>query len=75
MSAPNSGSRSSTSSSEFSCDTQNLDSSAVHKSENQIRNPNPTPRTSLLVRFANPENPDSERPILDIVLLNSFVKS
>jgi len=31
--------------------------------ESSTSDPVPTPRVSLPVRFANPENPNSERPI------------
>jgi len=44
-------------------------------SENPIRTPNPTPRVSLPVRFSNPENPNSERPVEDITPDSVFVRS
>jgi len=36
-------------------------------------NPVPTPRVSLPVRFANPQIPDSERPVADISVDNLFI--
>lgn len=74
MSAPNSDSRSSTSFFEPNSDTQNLDSRFVNKSENPNSSPNPALRTSLPVRFANPENPNSERLILDFSTSKFFVQ-
>lgn len=47
------------SSPELNTQTQNLDST------DQLQ-PNPAPRTSLPVRFSNPDVLNSERPLLEI---------
>lgn len=41
-------------------------------SEISVNTPGPTPWTSLLVRFSNPEHPEFERPSLNILADDIF---
>ncbi|KAL4083204.1 hypothetical protein QTP88_028534 [Uroleucon formosanum] len=46
-----------------------------NESSNPIAQPSPTPRVSLPIRFSNPENPTSERPIGNISTDNIFIRT
>lgn len=66
MSDPSDLSKTQTPTPELGDSTENLEQATIQNFQNSTEYPSPDPRTSLTVRFANPDLPNSEKTLLNL---------